>query len=89
MAKFAAGVVDTCAKWPPVLLIPVVHLEYLREFLKKFEMMLRLFSGAWGKIIHEKSKKSRDTVPLPLIPITFNRGNIVTYLAHQLQILLD
>jgi hypothetical protein len=42
-----------------------------------------LFSGAWGKMIHEKSKKSYDTVTL--IPITFKRGNIVTYLAHQLQ----
>jgi hypothetical protein len=75
------------AKLPPVLLIPVVHLEYLREFLKKSEMILRLFSGAWWKMIHEKSKKSHDT--LTLIPITFKRGNIVTYLAHQLQILLD
>jgi hypothetical protein len=29
-------------------------------------MTLKLFSGAWGKTIHEKnqSKKSRDTVPL-------------------------
>jgi hypothetical protein len=29
-------------------------------------MALVLFSGAWGKMIHEKnlSKKSRDTVPL-------------------------
>ncbi len=26
---------------------------YLREFLKKFEMTLTLFSGAWGKRIHE------------------------------------
>ncbi len=41
--------------------------EYLREFSKKFEMTLMLFSGAWGKVIHDKnlkSKKSRDTVPL-------------------------
>ncbi len=40
--------------------------EYLREFSKKFELTLMLFSGAWGKVIHEKtlSKKSRDTVPL-------------------------
>jgi hypothetical protein len=40
--------------------------EYLREFSKKFEMILMLLSGAWGKVIHEKnltSKKSRDTVP--------------------------
>ncbi len=40
--------------------------EYLRKFLKKFLMALKLFSGAWGKIIHEKtwSKKSFDTDPL-------------------------
>ncbi len=40
--------------------------EYLREFSKKFEMTLGRFSGAWGKVIHEKtwSKKSSDTVPL-------------------------
>ncbi len=40
--------------------------EYLHEFSKKFEMILMLLSGAWGKVIHEKtwSKKSRDTIPL-------------------------
>jgi hypothetical protein len=39
---------------PPVSLIPVVHLEYLHEILKKFEMSLVLFSGTWGKMILEK-----------------------------------
>jgi len=61
----------------PVSLIPVAILrlvsrwctltcEYLQEFSKKFKMTLELFSGAWGKMIHEKiwSKKSRDTAPL-------------------------
>ncbi len=72
--KFAAGVVDTgsnfppVANLPPVLLTPVVHLacEYLPEFSKKFEMILMLLSGAWGKVIHGKNlkQKSRDTVPL-------------------------
>jgi hypothetical protein len=40
--------------------------ECLREFSKKIEMTLMIFSGAWGKMIYEKtwSKKSRDTVPL-------------------------
>ncbi len=40
--------------------------EYLREFSKKFEMVLMGYSGAGGKLIHKKtrSKKSRDTVPL-------------------------
>jgi hypothetical protein len=49
----------------PVSLIPVAILrlvsrwctltcEYLQEFSKKFKMTLELFSGAWGKMIHEK-----------------------------------
>ncbi len=40
--------------------------EYIREFSKKFETTLMLFSGAWKKMIHKKTwnKKSRDTVPL-------------------------
>ncbi len=41
--------------------------EYLREFSKKFEMAVVVYSEAWGKLIHEKktrSWKSRVTVPL-------------------------
>jgi hypothetical protein len=44
--------------------------DYLREFSKKFETVLMQYSGAGGKLIHQKknrSKKSRDTVPLRLI----------------------
>jgi hypothetical protein len=33
--------------------------EYLREFSKKFEMTLLFFSGAWGKVIHEKNLKQK------------------------------
>jgi hypothetical protein len=57
--KFSAGVVDIGGNFPPVLLIPVVHLhlQYLCEFLKKFVMNQMLFSRAWGKMIHEKSLK--------------------------------
>jgi len=33
--------------------------EYLREFSKKFEMILTLLSGAWGKLIHEKNLKQK------------------------------
>ncbi len=42
-----------------------MHLD-LQIFFKKLEMTLMLFSGAWGKMIHEKNlkQKSRDTVPL-------------------------
>jgi hypothetical protein len=63
--KFAAGVADTGGNLPPVSLTPVENLlpvskctlscEYLCEFSKKFKMTLLLFSGAWGKVIHEKS----------------------------------
>ncbi len=44
------------ANLPLVFLIPVVHLD-LRispRMFEKFEMTLGLFSGAWGKMIHEK-----------------------------------
>ncbi len=72
VAKFAAGVVDTGGKFaavvvntggnlPPVSLTPVVHLD-LRispRFSKKFEMILMLLSGAWGKVIHEKNLKQK------------------------------
>ncbi len=31
--------------------------EYINEFPKNFEMILTLYSGAWGKMIHEKNLK--------------------------------
>jgi hypothetical protein len=47
VAKFATGVIDTGgASWLA---------KNLREFSLKLEMTLILFSGAWGKVIHEKS----------------------------------
>ncbi len=61
--------------FPPVLLIPVaichrcrwyrwctLTCEYLRKFSKKFETVLLGYSGAGGKLIHEKNQrqKSRD-----------------------------
>ncbi len=55
--KFATGLVDMVANLSPVSLIPVMHLP-LRispQILKKFEMTLMLFSGAWGKMIHEQN----------------------------------
>ncbi len=43
--------------------------EYLRKFLKKFEMVHMEYSGAGGELIHGKtrSKKSCDTVPLKIL----------------------
>jgi hypothetical protein len=58
VAKFAAGVVDTGGA--PFLA------NISANFRKKFETVLMGYSGAGGKLIHEKtiSKKSYDTVPL-------------------------
>jgi hypothetical protein len=33
--------------------------KYLREFSKKFEMTQMLFSGAWGKVVHEINLKQK------------------------------
>ncbi len=33
--------------------------EYLREFSKKFETALMVYSGAWGKLIHGKNQKQK------------------------------
>ncbi len=59
VAKFAAGVADTGGK----LAAGVVDTgwctftcEYLREFSKKFETVLMGYSGARGKLIHEKNQ---------------------------------
>jgi hypothetical protein len=43
------------AYWPPASTTPVV----LAVHLEKFEMTLLLFSGAWGKVIHEKNLKQK------------------------------
>ncbi len=40
--------------------------EYLREFLKKFETALMGYSGAWGKLIHEKKPEVENLVALSL-----------------------
>ncbi len=44
-----------------MLLTPVATLscEYLREFSKKFETVLKEYSGAGGKLIHEKNQKQK------------------------------
>jgi hypothetical protein len=42
-------------------LIPVVNLE-LRispRIFEKFETALMVYSGAWGKLIHEKNQKQK------------------------------
>ncbi len=55
--KFATGVVDTGGNFAT----PVANLtcEYLREFSKKFEMVLMGYSGAVEKLIYEKNQKQK------------------------------
>jgi hypothetical protein len=48
VAKFATGVVDTGGQ-------PLAA----REFSKKFETTLMVYSRAWGKLIHEKNQKQK------------------------------
>ena len=48
----------------PVSTTPVVNLEPLRKFSKKFEMALMVYSGAWGKLIHEKKPEAKNLVTL-------------------------
>ncbi len=56
--KFSAGVVDTGGKFDTGVVDTggASWLEKITEFSKKFEMTLKLFSGPWGKMMHEKSK---------------------------------
>jgi len=55
------------ANLPPVSLIPWCTLtcKYLREFSKKFETVLMGYSGAGGKLIHEKNQKQKISLHCP------------------------
>jgi hypothetical protein len=60
VAKFAAGVVDTVGKFAAGVVDTggnFCRRCRLREFSKKFETALMVYSGAWGKLIHEKNQK--------------------------------
>jgi hypothetical protein len=59
--KFAAGVVDTGGNLPPVSLTPVAC-EYLREFSKKFEMILMLlyYQGPLSRSGRSRADKQRQ-----------------------------
>jgi hypothetical protein len=58
--KFSADVIDTGIRWG------TLTCKYLCNFSKKFHMTVRLFSGAWGKMIHEKNLKQKISPPLAL-----------------------
>ncbi len=56
------------ANLPPVSSTPEVHLDLqisMRIFVK-FEMTMMLFSGAWGKVIHEKKLEAKNLMTLSL-----------------------
>ncbi len=64
--KFYIYVSSTTQRWPNkiiknFLIEDFFHLscEYLREFSKKFETVLMEYSGAGGKLIHEKNQKQK------------------------------
>jgi hypothetical protein len=61
ISKFFQKFAEKCANLPPVSLIPWCSLicKYLCDFQKKIEITLVLFSGAWGKMIHEKNLKQK------------------------------
>ncbi len=44
--------------------------EYLREFSKKFETVLMEYSGAGGKLIHEKNQKQKISWHCPFKYVT-------------------
>ncbi len=61
-SRCTTGVVDTGGKFAPTApasLIPVVHLDYLRELSKKMETTLMSSLGARGKVIHEKNLRQK------------------------------
>jgi hypothetical protein len=39
--------------------------EYPRECSTKFETALMVYSGSWGKLIHEKKQKSKISLHCP------------------------
>ncbi len=56
--QVATGVIDTRGKFATGV-VYTLTCEYICEFSKKFEMILMLLSGAWGKVIHEKNLKQK------------------------------
>jgi hypothetical protein len=62
VAKFAAGVDDTGATG----VIDTLTFEDLREFSKKFKTVLIGYSGAEGKLIHEKKTEAKNLMTLSL-----------------------
>jgi hypothetical protein len=57
VAKFASGVVDTGGKFATCVVhtgVLNLDLQIYPRILEKIYTTLKLFSGAWGRMIHEK-----------------------------------
>ncbi len=65
--KFATAVVDTGSNLPPVSLIRMVHLDFRisPRILEKFKTVLMGYSGAGGKMTHEKNQKQKISRDCP------------------------
>ncbi len=59
----------------------ILSCEYLREFWKKIETALIVYSGAWGKLIHEKNQKSKISWNCPLTLCHFHPQLLVVAVA--------
>jgi hypothetical protein len=60
----------TLGKFTTISLILLVHLDLQISsgISKKSKMILTIFSGVWGKMIHEKNLKQKISIFLILIP---------------------
>jgi hypothetical protein len=78
-AKIFIYVFSTTQRWPNKIFknfsdwrfFPFATGEYLREFSKKIEMVLMEYSGAEGKLIHEKNQKQKVSWHCPFKWIQF------------------
>ncbi len=67
--NFAAGVVDTDGKFATGVVDTggaPLHANISTNFRKKFETVLIGYSGAGGKLIHEKKPEAKNLVTLSL-----------------------
>ncbi len=70
--KLPAGVIDTGGNLPLVVhtgvITVVVHLDLRisQRIFEKFVMTPMLFSGAWGKMIHEKKPAAENLMDMSL-----------------------
>ncbi len=59
--------------------------EYLRKFSKKFEIALMVYSGDWGKLIHEKNQKSKISWHCPFKGTWLQNVLSIFFICHRCQ----